>query len=301
MVVRHVGATDWERISFTDELDLIGPVAQTVLRRWGPCFPFNAHFGLPTFPLARHGCYVTGIGGDEIFQLSERNHLGALLAGRERSSAPPSSHRRPGPAPRRRPLPPLRAGHARPGVAQAGDAGDEFKRRMADDHARQPIWNARDLLDDFWRDRGRLALTSTLASLRRFLRDGARAPLRRPPVPLGRGPARPRTGWLRREDAMRELFGDLLPDPLILRRSKARFSHPFFSTFSRSFRGDLVRSGSRRRARRQRPVAGDVETAGGRRPQLQPRPSCVVRVCHNSLKRGEHYAGPGSLARLDQL
>ncbi len=83
MVIRHVGQVDWERTRFTDELDLVGPVAQTVLREWGPCFPFNAHFGLPTFPLARDGCYLTGIGGDEIFQLSERNHLGALLSGRE--------------------------------------------------------------------------------------------------------------------------------------------------------------------------------------------------------------------------
>ncbi len=163
MVVRHVGATDWERISFTDELDVIGPIAQTVLRRWGPCFPFNAHFGLPTFPLARDGCYVTGIGGDEIFQLSERNHLGALLAGRE---PPRRRHLRTGalallPAGARsrhyeRDMPDL--------AWLKPEARCEFKRRMADDHARQPLWNARDLLDDFWRDRGRLALTSTLAS-----------------------------------------------------------------------------------------------------------------------------------------
>jgi len=34
---------------------------------------------------------------------------------------------------------------------------------------------------------------------------------------------------------MRELFGDLLPDPLISRRSKANFSHSFFNAFSRRF------------------------------------------------------------------
>jgi hypothetical protein len=34
---------------------------------------------------------------------------------------------------------------------------------------------------------------------------------------------------------MRELFGDLLPDLLISRGSKANFSHSFFNAFSRSF------------------------------------------------------------------
>jgi asparagine synthase (glutamine-hydrolysing) len=234
MVVRHIGAPDWERLKFTDELDLIGPVAQPELREWGPCFPFNAHFGLPTFSLARHGCYLTGIGGDEVFQQSERNRLGAVLTGRER---PGRRHFRTAalallPARARyryyqRDIPDL------PWLKP--DAGNEFKRRMAEDQAGQPIWNAPGLLNDFWRDQGRLALTSTLAAYAgscstmvvhpfedaRFLRAVARA--------------LPRVGWLTREEAMRELFGDLLPDPLILRRSKARFSHPFFSTFSRHF------------------------------------------------------------------
>jgi hypothetical protein len=80
MVIRHIGPTDWERLRFTDELDVIGPVAQPALREWGPCFPFNGHFGLPAISLARHGCYLTGIGGDEVFQLSERNRLGAVSA-----------------------------------------------------------------------------------------------------------------------------------------------------------------------------------------------------------------------------
>lgn len=184
--------------------------------------------------MARHGCYLTGIGGDEIFQLSERNHLGALLAGHER---PRRRHLRtaalavlpPGARGRyyRRDMPDL------PWLKP--DTSKELKRLLARDHACQPIWNSADLLDDFWRSRGRLALTSTLASYaascgtelvhpfedHRFLRAVARA--------------HPRTGWLKREDAMRDLFGDLLPDPLIFRRSKARFSQPFFSASSRDF------------------------------------------------------------------
>jgi asparagine synthase (glutamine-hydrolysing) len=234
MVVRHVGTVEWERISFTDELDLVGPVAQTVLRRWGPCFPFNAHFGLPTFPVARDGCYLTGIGGDEIFQLSERNHLGALLAGRE---PPRRRHLRTGALAL---LPPrARSRHYERDMPDLRwlkpKAGCELKRRMAAEHARQPLWNARDLLDDFWRNRARLGLTSTLASYAASCGTVLVHPFEDPRFLSAVARARPRTGWLRREDAMGELFGGLLPDPLIFRRSKARFSQPFFNAFSRAF------------------------------------------------------------------
>lgn len=36
LVMRHVRAADWERLEFSDELDLIGPVARAALRQWGP-------------------------------------------------------------------------------------------------------------------------------------------------------------------------------------------------------------------------------------------------------------------------
>jgi hypothetical protein len=111
--------------------------------------------------LARHGCYLTGIGGDEVFQLSERNRLGAVLTGRER---PGRRHLRTGalallPSRARRyyyqrrmpELPWLKP-----------DARSELKRGIAEHEARQPIWNAPDLLKDYWCDRRRLALSSTL-------------------------------------------------------------------------------------------------------------------------------------------
>ncbi len=234
MVVRHVRAPDWERLEFTDELDLIGPIAQPALRRWGPSFPFNAHFGLPTFSLAGHGCYLTGIGGDETFQLSKRNHLAAVLTGRERPgrrhlhaaalAALPAGLRRHLYQRAMPDLPWLKSG-----------ASDELKRRMAEGYAHQPIWNAPDLLDHFWRDRGRLALTATLNAYAASCSTVVVHPFEDPRFLTAVASAHPRAGWLRREDAMRELFGDLLPDAVITRRSKARFSQPFFSTTSRAF------------------------------------------------------------------
>jgi hypothetical protein len=190
VVIRHIGPTDWERLKFTDELDVIGPVAQPALREWGPCFPFNGHFGLPAISLARHGCYLTGIGGDEVFQLSERNRLGAVLTGRER---PGRRHLRSGalallPSRARRhyyqrrmpELPWLKP-----------DARNELKRRIAEDEARQPIWNAPDLLKDYWCDRRRLALTLDAGRVRCLLLDAGRAPFRRRSVPSGRGASPP--------------------------------------------------------------------------------------------------------------
>src|SRR5690242_13957500 len=46
-VVRHVGARDWIRLEFGDELDAVGPYAQAVLMRHGVLWPFNAHFHTP--------------------------------------------------------------------------------------------------------------------------------------------------------------------------------------------------------------------------------------------------------------
>jgi asparagine synthase (glutamine-hydrolysing) len=234
MVVRHLGVADWERFKLSDELDLVGPVAGPALRDWGPCFPFNAHFGLLSFALARHGCYLTGVGGDEILQSSARNHLGAVLTGRER--------------PRRQHLHTAamallpvgaRCSYYQRSVPELPwlklDANNEFRRRMADEQARQPIWNAPDLLDNFWRHRGRLALVSTLSTYAASCSTELVHPFQHPQFLAAIAHARPRVGWLSRVDAMRELFGDLLPEAIIVRRSKAVFSQPMFSSYSRSF------------------------------------------------------------------
>src|SRR5206468_12200197 len=66
-VVRHVGLEDWVRLDWTDELDLLGPYAEKVLRRHGLAFPSNLHFHDPLMEAARGGSMLTGVGGDEIF------------------------------------------------------------------------------------------------------------------------------------------------------------------------------------------------------------------------------------------
>jgi hypothetical protein len=54
------------RLSFTDELDAVGPVAQRALTRHGLLWPFNLHFHLPIIEAAAGGTVITGFGGDEL-------------------------------------------------------------------------------------------------------------------------------------------------------------------------------------------------------------------------------------------
>jgi Asparagine synthase len=65
-VIRHLRLTDWARLSFEDELDLVGPIAERGLRRHGLLWPANAHFHVPIFEHASGGAALTGYGGDHL-------------------------------------------------------------------------------------------------------------------------------------------------------------------------------------------------------------------------------------------
>lgn len=65
-VVAGLGLTRWEVLTARDELDVVGPVAQRVLARLGPVHPVNLHLHLPIVELARGGAMLTGAGGDQI-------------------------------------------------------------------------------------------------------------------------------------------------------------------------------------------------------------------------------------------
>ncbi|QTE29421.1 asparagine synthase-related protein [Pengzhenrongella sicca] len=65
-VVTALGLPDWVRLDATDELDLLGPVAQRVLRAHGVVYPANAHLHLPLLERATGGSLLTGAGGDQV-------------------------------------------------------------------------------------------------------------------------------------------------------------------------------------------------------------------------------------------
>ena len=69
------------------------------------------------------------------------------------------------------------------------------------------------------------------------------------------GRAGGRRGWGDRTETMRALFGDLLPDDVIARRSKATFSGPFFGPDTQAFARRWDGSRGHRPGRRRRPRA----------------------------------------------
>jgi hypothetical protein len=67
-VIVHLGLMEWVRLDFSNELDLVGPVAMRVLREHGLLWPFHTHFSRPPIEWASGGSLITGLG--------DRNALG---------------------------------------------------------------------------------------------------------------------------------------------------------------------------------------------------------------------------------
>ncbi len=84
LVLDHVGLSrsGWRRFALTDELDLVGPVAQEVLLRHGLLWPFNLHFHVPILEAAAGGSVITGFGGDELARGSASLWAERLIAKR---------------------------------------------------------------------------------------------------------------------------------------------------------------------------------------------------------------------------
>ena len=227
-VVAHLGLTDWQRLDFTDELDAVGPYAQRMLLAHGLLWPFNVHFHLPLLDLARGGSLLTGLGGDQL--------LGVLRSVPQRTR------------PRRLARRALRRA---PAVLRGA--------AMARRHPLEAPW---------MRDAGRRAATRAWASqlssepggpsaarmeyelALRYLRVARNSlaicaagsdvllehPLCAPSVWSAAAHAcSRRAGFSGHEEALRELFGDLLPDALIARADKASFDAVFCNRHNREF------------------------------------------------------------------
>jgi hypothetical protein len=67
LVLGHLGITEWERIVIhDDQFDAVGEVASRAMTRHGLLWPFNTHWQLPIVERAAGGSVVTGFGGDEL-------------------------------------------------------------------------------------------------------------------------------------------------------------------------------------------------------------------------------------------
>jgi asparagine synthase (glutamine-hydrolysing) len=239
-VVAHLGLQDWTRLEWDDELDILGPVATTILRRHGILAPFNSHFHYPLLERVAGGSLLSGIGGDELFENVSRATAARVLVQRRRPRVRELRSVAFALAPR-----PLRA---RVKARLRRDIYERYqwirtreRRRLARAHtdweSRDPLRTDRALREWWWRSRvvqsniaGKRVLAADFDVLMHnpfldpdVLTECARAG---GPAGLGRG-SRGRGFGL--------LVGDLLPAEILQRRSKASFDSPFWNRHARAF------------------------------------------------------------------
>jgi Asparagine synthase len=219
LVIAHLGVDDWERVEL-EEMDLVGPTCVESLARHGPLWPPLIHTWPPLFGLAGGGSILTGEGGDELFEVRRATPV-------RRIAAYPRSVRWP---------------LVREGIARAAPA---WRRRL---HLRSelatssPAWllpEAKqrwlDELEEWaagepyrWRPAVRRAITDrgheigacNLQSMAALVDVRLFQPLLDPRFVAALLAAGGPLGFPGRTSAMRQLFGDLLPDELLTRADK---------------------------------------------------------------------------------
>lgn len=218
-VIRALGVDgSWQILRADDELDLVGPVARRLLRRYGVVHPVNLHLHLPLAELAGGGSLLTGGGGDQI------------LAGWRRPPATSLRARlwwlrhdlrtRQGPV--------GQFGWLHPAVARDVQRAHRAEERAEPHRLRHRIaWHAR-----------RRDLLLTCSALSRMAGDHQAAAIQ-PLLDEGFLAALAHCGGDRRgvgRDALlAEIVGDALPAEVITPRRKARFREVFLREPTREF------------------------------------------------------------------
>jgi hypothetical protein len=236
-VIGHLGLAEWLRIDAAGDLDCVGPVATEVLRRHGLLWPCNAYFHVPIFEAAAGGAVLTGVGGDEAFSPSSWTHAFNVLRLKARPGPRNLMHIGFAFSPQvvkraviRRSLP-----EVCPWLRPAARA--RIERFVAAEAASEPLrWRTRyrHLADSGY-------LEICLDSLAVLAGDHDVAPAHpfhdavflAALAALPRG-SRPTT----RTEAMRMLVGDLLPEPVLSRSTKARFDDVFWTEHARALVAD---------------------------------------------------------------
>ena len=241
-VVSYIGAEHWEILRPGTDLDLLGDEAVTALGRQGLMWPPPAYAFLPMVRRAARGSFVSGEGGDEAFGLWPHARFWSAVRHRRVPVWADVASAAVGCTPRayrrhrwERALPPYQS-WLRP------EARAAFARQLADDQADDPLWWNR-----YQRvSRRRRAVELTLATLD-GLAAGEEARYAAPLLDAGFLRTLGAWGGYRgrgdRTGVMTQLFGDLLPDAILSRTSKASFGGVFWGPASRQFAEEWDGSG----------------------------------------------------------
>ena len=246
LVLRHLRIEDWVRLPFDDELDALGPYAQAVLERHGLLWPPNAHAHLPIAAQAPGGTVITGVGGDELLTpdplcLRVNQVMGGQARLERRDVLRLAAFF--GPKPIRR------AGmrHRLRGVPPRPWLRSEAQRAVTDDEVNcllaEPLrWDA--AIDQaWWRTRYLRMGAFSLEQVASVYHTAVCNPFADAPVLAAIVREGGRTGFQSRTAAMQHLVGDLLPEQLTSRPSKAEFTGAFWNRHSAAFAAEWDGSG----------------------------------------------------------
>ena len=284
LVVEHLGLTDHLVVALDEELDALGTAATDQLLRHGLRWPANSYMHRPLLEHARGGSLLTGAGGDELFATRGSR---AVLVLRRHERLRRSDVRTLARAALPRPLRERAWTRSNRSAHRwlTAEGGVLVDRALAREQESWPLrWDRS--VEHWHRTRACAALDAAVATVASDLDVLVGNPLLDPlvlaEVALVGGP----TGFRSRDDAMRRLFGDLLPEPVLTRASKAAFGGAVWGPRVREFAQDWTGSGVD-------PQLVDID--GLRAEWLRPSPDFrTMLLLHRSWLEGRRPQPPAS-------
>ena len=238
LVVSHLQLREWLRLDFPSGNDLIGAEAQTSLRRRGMIWPAALHVKPAVLSrIGDSGSLITGEGGDEV--LGRRRGAQVSRTWRRGPSKIRSKDLRAAgaalaPEPYRRWRERARFDDVEMQPWLRPDARARHHRLLAADLASEPLSTASSL--EWLLTRRAAAMAShNYATLAAEYGLAMHEPLLDPGFVRSLAGVAGRWGFESRTEAMRTLFGNLLPDAILARRSKAYFNRAFMGEETRAF------------------------------------------------------------------
>lgn len=267
LVVHHLRLQEWIRLPHATRSDLLGPRVQSSLRHRGLLWPPAIHLAANVLDHVRGGALLTGQGGDEFLGAHRITPLRVLLKDRRWLGRAHAVAIAIAVAPT-----PLRRRHLARVFADDGlqawlrpDAREQHFHRVAADLVSEPLgWDA----SVRWLRRRRSS--TVMAANHRALATehdvSILDPLAHDAFLSALAAWGGRWGTSGRTTALRALVGDLLPDSVLDRRSKALFNSAYFGPESREFARTWDGTGF---------DPGIVNAEALRREWLSPSPSAM--------------------------